>query len=116
MTRLDYSAWDTDKLAYFSAIQAGMAGNYAPMKRLVAMARAGREQGFQWASVMSRNLPLLLRRVRSIWLMLWLVSIAVELATARMIACLPGVLATRRGVAAVGLAGFMKSIVRDNAG
>lgn len=38
---LDYSAWDADKPAYFSAIQAGMAGDYAPMKWLVAMARSG---------------------------------------------------------------------------
>lgn len=32
---LDYSAWDADKPAYFGAIHAGMAGNYAPMQRLV---------------------------------------------------------------------------------
>ncbi len=38
---LDYSAWDADKPAYFSAIQAGMAGDYAPMNRLVALARTG---------------------------------------------------------------------------
>ena len=38
---LDYSAWDADKSEYFSAIHAGMAGDYVPMNRLVAMARAG---------------------------------------------------------------------------
>lgn len=38
---LDYSAWDADRPAYFSAIQSGMAGDYAPMNRLVAMAREG---------------------------------------------------------------------------
>lgn len=32
---LDYSAWDADKPTYFGAIHAGMAGNYAPMQRLV---------------------------------------------------------------------------------
>lgn len=32
---LDYSVWDADKPAYFGAIRAGMAGNYAPMQRLV---------------------------------------------------------------------------------
>lgn len=39
---LDYSPWDADKSAYFSAIHAGMAGDYAPMQKLVEMARAGR--------------------------------------------------------------------------
>lgn len=38
---LDYSAWDADKPAYFRAIHAGMAGDYAPMQQLVALARAG---------------------------------------------------------------------------
>lgn len=31
---LDYSAWDADKRGYFSAIHAGLGGDYAPMKRL----------------------------------------------------------------------------------
>lgn len=35
---LDYSAWDANKPAYFSAIHAGMARDYAPMRRLVKMA------------------------------------------------------------------------------
>ncbi len=35
---LDYSAWDADKPAYFAAIQAGLAGDYAPMRKLVAIA------------------------------------------------------------------------------
>lgn len=37
---LDYSAWDADKPAYFGAIHAGMAGDYAPMRRLVETALA----------------------------------------------------------------------------
>jgi cell filamentation protein len=37
---LDYSAWDADKPAYFGAIHAGMAGDYAPMQRLVEVALA----------------------------------------------------------------------------
>jgi len=37
---LDYSAWDADKAAYFAAIQAGLSGDYAPMKRLVEQAWA----------------------------------------------------------------------------
>lgn len=32
---LDYTAWDIDKQAYFAAIQAGMTGDYAPMRNLV---------------------------------------------------------------------------------
>lgn len=32
---LDYTAWDMDKQAYFAAIQAGMTGDYAPMRNLV---------------------------------------------------------------------------------
>jgi cell filamentation protein len=32
---LDYSAWDADKPAYFSAIHAGLAGDYMPMRRLM---------------------------------------------------------------------------------
>ena len=63
--------------------------------------------------MMSRNLPvLLLRSVRSIWRMLFPISIAVELATARMMALWLGTLAAPRGLArAVGLAGFMASII-----
>jgi len=38
---LDYSAWDADKAAYFAAIQAGLSGDYAPMKRLVEQAWTG---------------------------------------------------------------------------
>lgn len=38
---LDYSAWDADKPAYFSAIRDGQGNDYAPMKRLVALALAG---------------------------------------------------------------------------
>lgn len=38
---LDYSAWDADKPAYFGAIHAGMAGDYAPMQRLVEAVLAG---------------------------------------------------------------------------
>ncbi len=37
---LDYSAWDADKQGYFKAIHAGMAGDYAPMQQLVAVAFA----------------------------------------------------------------------------
>ena len=37
---LDYSAWDADKPVYFGAIHAGMAGDYAPMQRLVEVALA----------------------------------------------------------------------------
>lgn len=37
---LDYSAWDADKQGYFKAIHAGMAGDYAPMQQLVAVALA----------------------------------------------------------------------------
>lgn len=33
---LDYSLWDRNKIFYFRAIQAGISGNYAPMKRLVS--------------------------------------------------------------------------------
>ncbi|MGH8121431.1 MAG: Fic/DOC family protein [Rudaea sp.] len=38
---LDYSCWDADKPAYFSAIHAGMIGNYAAMAELVEKAMAG---------------------------------------------------------------------------
>jgi cell filamentation protein len=38
---LDYSAWDADKGAYFSAIHAGMAGDYLPMQQLIEAALAG---------------------------------------------------------------------------
>jgi cell filamentation protein len=38
---LDYSAWDADKEAYFSAIRAGQANDYAPMRRLVGIALGG---------------------------------------------------------------------------
>lgn len=38
---LDYSAWDADKQAYFSAIRDGQGNDYAPMKRLVALALVG---------------------------------------------------------------------------
>lgn len=37
---LDYSAWDTDKKRHFSAIQAGMAHDYAPMTKLMSAALA----------------------------------------------------------------------------
>lgn len=37
---LDYSAWDADKPAYFSAIQRGMGMDYAPMRQLVSAALA----------------------------------------------------------------------------
>lgn len=33
---LDYSLWDSNKMFYFRAIQAGIAGNYVPMERLVS--------------------------------------------------------------------------------
>lgn len=35
---LDYSAWDADKAGYFTAIHAGVAGDYAPMQRYVGLA------------------------------------------------------------------------------
>lgn len=35
---LDYSAWDADKIGYFTAIQAGVAGDYIPMQRYVGFA------------------------------------------------------------------------------
>lgn len=38
---LDYSAWDADKAAYFGAIQAGMAGDYLPMRQLIEVALVG---------------------------------------------------------------------------
>lgn len=38
---LDYSVWDADKPAYFGAIHAGMAGDYARMQRLVEAVLAG---------------------------------------------------------------------------
>lgn len=37
---LDYSRWDADKAAYFSAIQCGMDRDYAPMRELVSVALA----------------------------------------------------------------------------
>ncbi len=37
---LDYSAWDADKPAYFTAIQRGMGMDYAPMRELVSRALA----------------------------------------------------------------------------
>lgn len=64
--------------------------------------------------MMSKNLPdLPLRSVRSSWRMLLPVSMAVELVTARVIAFWLGALAAApRGLArAVGLAGFMASII-----
>ncbi len=33
---LDYSLWDKHKAFYFKAIQAGVSGNYSPMKQLVS--------------------------------------------------------------------------------
>ena len=33
---LDYSLWDVHKAFYFKAIQAGVSGNYSPMKQLVS--------------------------------------------------------------------------------
>jgi cell filamentation protein len=35
---LDYSAWDADREGYFTAVQAGVAGDYAPMQRYVGSA------------------------------------------------------------------------------
>ncbi|WP_368655460.1 Fic family protein [Castellaniella ginsengisoli] len=40
---LDYSRWDADKAAYFTAIQCGVGMNYAPMRALVSVALAGRD-------------------------------------------------------------------------
>jgi cell filamentation protein len=37
---LDYSRWDADKTAYFSAIQCGMDRDYTPMRELVSVALA----------------------------------------------------------------------------
>ena len=37
---LDYSQWDENKAAYFSAIQRGMSMDYAPMQKLVNLALA----------------------------------------------------------------------------
>lgn len=61
---------------------------------------------------MWRNLLFPARSVRSIWEMLWPVSMAVELATARIIACLQGTFAAR-GEAAVtfGSASFISPII-----
>ncbi len=39
---LDYSGWDADKTAYFTAIQCGVSMDYAPMRALVSVALAGR--------------------------------------------------------------------------
>lgn len=41
---LDYSSWDTNKGLYFNSIQAGLAGDYAPMKTLVKQALLDAEQ------------------------------------------------------------------------
>lgn len=38
---LDYSRWDADKAAYFTAIQRGVGMDYAPMRALVNVALAG---------------------------------------------------------------------------
>jgi len=38
---LDYSAWDANKAGYIGAIQAGLAGDYAPMGELVQVAWDG---------------------------------------------------------------------------
>jgi cell filamentation protein len=38
---LDYSRWDADKAAYFTAIQRGVGMDYAPMRALVSLALAG---------------------------------------------------------------------------
>jgi cell filamentation protein len=40
---LDYTAWDAEKQGYFAAIQIGMAGDYAPMRKLVEKALAGKQ-------------------------------------------------------------------------
>jgi len=40
---LDYSRWDADKTAYFSAIQCGMGRDYAPMRELVSVALAAQD-------------------------------------------------------------------------
>ena len=40
---LDYSGWDEDKTAYFTAIQCGVGMDYAPMRALVSVALAGRD-------------------------------------------------------------------------
>jgi fido (protein-threonine AMPylation protein) len=37
---LDYSQWDENTAAYFSAIQHGMSMDYAPMQKLVSLALA----------------------------------------------------------------------------
>lgn len=42
---LDFSSWDADRDSYFSAIQAGMDGNYEPMKALVRQALLDGEKG-----------------------------------------------------------------------
>lgn len=61
-----------------------------------------------------RRLGFLLRRVSSIWWMLLPVSMAVELATARMMAFWLGALVVRRGLeAVVGLVGFMVLSLAD---
>ena len=38
---LDYTRWDADKAAYFTAIQRGVGMDYAPMRALVSVALAG---------------------------------------------------------------------------
>lgn len=35
---LDCSAWDAGKIGYFTAIQAGVAGDYTPMRHYVELA------------------------------------------------------------------------------
>lgn len=42
---LDFSSWDKNRDDYFLAIQAGMGGNYEPMKALVRQALHDAEQG-----------------------------------------------------------------------
>lgn len=42
---LDFSSWDADRNNYFLAIQAGMACDYAPMKRYVSQALLDAVQG-----------------------------------------------------------------------
>lgn len=39
---LDYSCWDADKATYFAAIQRGVGMDYAPMRELVSLALASR--------------------------------------------------------------------------
>jgi len=109
---LDYSAWDAGKIGYFTAIQAGVAGDYTPMRHYVELALWTWTSGLQRASVTCLNLLLPARSLRSIRAMLCPVSMAVELATARMIACLSSGLDRRADVAGmVVLADFMGLIL-----